>query len=180
VLRRQVHRDFRKPLVIMTPKSLLRHSACKSPLSEFDKGSRFQRLIPESDSAFADNSSVRKLLFCSGKVYYDLHQERAKREMDDVAIARVEQISPFPFDKVAEEARRFPNAEIIWVQEESKNMGAWSYVQPRFETALRNASISPDRVGVTYVGRGPSASPATGSQISHASEQKQLVGNALS
>jgi 2-oxoglutarate dehydrogenase E1 component len=180
VLRRQVHRDFRKPLIIMTPKSLLRHSACKSPLADFDKGSRFERLIPDSGTAISDISSVRKLLFCSGKVYYDLHQERAKRQINDVAIARVEQISPFPFDKVAAEVARFPNAEILWVQEESKNMGAWTYVQPRFETALRTLNSDPNRLTLSYCGRGPSAAPATGSQIVHTNEQTQLIGTALS
>lgn len=175
VLRRQVHRDFRKPLVLMTPKSLLRHSACKSPLSEFTEGHRFQRLIPDSGSALTNPESVRRLVFCSGKVYYDLHQARASRHVDDVAIARVEQISPFPFDKVAEEAARFPNAEILWTQEESKNMGAWSYVQPRFATALKEQGSAP----IKYCGRGPSASPATGSSTIHRQEQDKLIDETL-
>jgi 2-oxoglutarate dehydrogenase E1 component len=179
VLRRQVHRDFRKPLVIMTPKSLLRHSACRSSLSDFSEGSRFRRLIPDGGSSLSGESAVRKLLFCSGKVYYDLHQERASREVHDVAIARVEQIAPFPFDLVAKEAARFPNAEIVWVQEESKNMGAWTYVQPRFATALRSLNNDTARADVQYCGRGPSASPATGHQTAHVAEQAQLINKAL-
>jgi 2-oxoglutarate dehydrogenase E1 component len=182
VLRRQVHRDFRKPLVVMSPKSLLRHSACKSPLSDFASGSRFRRVIEDTGEALvSDPASVRRIVLCSGKVYYDIAKERAQRGVDDVAITRIEQISPFPYDKVAQEAARFPNAEIVWCQEESKNMGAWSYVQPRIVTALRGTSKGNARttVGARYVGRGPSASPATGSAKVHQEEQSQLVDGAL-
>lgn len=179
VLRRQVHRDFRKPLVLMTPKSLLRHSACKSTLAEFAEGSRFQRLIPERSQSLVDPESVRRLVFCSGKVYYDLHQERSKRHIHDVAIARVEQLSPFPFDKVALEAARFPNAEIVWAQEESKNMGAWAYVQPRFATAIGTVNNDPERGALRYCGRGPSAAPATGSSIVHRTEQTEFMDDTL-
>lgn len=177
VLRRQVHRDFRKPLVLMTPKSLLRHSGCKSPLSDFAEGSRFQRLIPERSPSLVNPEEVKRLVFCSGKVFYDLHQERAKRHINDVAIARVEQLSPFPFDKVAREVGRFPNAEIIWTQEESKNMGAWAYVQPRFATAIGTILKDPGRGGLRYCGRGPSAAPATGSSIVHRTEQQDFMND---
>jgi 2-oxoglutarate dehydrogenase E1 component len=179
VLRRQVHRDFRKPLVLMTPKSLLRHSACKSPLVDFSEGSRFQRLIPDSGVTIANPAAVKTLVFCSGKVYYDLHQERAKQHLDNVAIARVEQISPFPFDKVAKEALKYPNAEIVWTQEESKNMGAWAYVQPRFATALKYFNKDSKRASLRYCGRGPSASPATGSATVHRQEQDALIADTL-
>lgn len=179
VLRRQVHRDFRKPLVLMTPKSLLRHSACKSPLTEFVGESRFRRVIPDTSSNLCDPKSVRRLVFCSGKVFYDLHQERSKRHIENIAIARVEQISPFPYDKVAQEAARFPNAEIVWTQEESKNMGAWSYVQPRFATALRLINKDEGRASLRYIGRSPSAAPASGNPGVHQQEQAELIQETL-
>eukprot|EP00172_Hildenbrandia_rubra_P002462 Plantae.Rhodophyta-Hildenbrandia_rubra.ctg33209.p1 GENE.Plantae.Rhodophyta-Hildenbrandia_rubra.ctg33209~~Plantae.Rhodophyta-Hildenbrandia_rubra.ctg33209.p1 ORF type:complete len:551 (-),score=95.02 Plantae.Rhodophyta-Hildenbrandia_rubra.ctg33209:577-2046(-) len=175
VLRRQVHREFRKPLIVFTPKSLLRHPLCKSAYQDFAESKRFQRLISDSDSDAENPDKVRRLVFCSGKVYYDLHQERKKKGCDDIAIARVEQISPFPFDRVAEETKRFPNAEIVWTQEESKNMGAWSYVKPRFVTALKKINGDEERANVRYIGREPSASPATGSPVSHKLEQRSLI-----
>lgn len=176
VLRRQVKRDFRKPLIIMTPKSLLRDTMCKSSMSEFAEGTTFQRVIPEQQSSsLKDSQDVRKLIFCSGKVYYDLVKERTVHNVDDMAIVRVEQISPFPFDLVAEEVKKYPNAEVVWRQEESKNMGAWAYVQPRFATAIRTLDNGEQRCNIKYVGRGPSAAPATGSQITHQSENKEAM-----
>jgi 2-oxoglutarate dehydrogenase E1 component len=139
ILRRQIARDFRKPLILATPKSLLRHKSAVSSLDEMAEGTRFKRVIPDQGS-LAEPAKVRRLIFCTGKVYYDLAAFREQHKIKDVAIARVEQISPFPFDKVAEEQARFPNAEIVWVQEEPMNMGAWTYVQPRLETALRESS----------------------------------------
>lgn len=179
VLRRQVHRDFRKPLVIITPKSLLRHPGCKSDMSDFVAG-KFRRVIPEESPAVTDApEQVRKVVFCSGKVYYNLMQERLKRKQTDVAIARVEQIAPFPFDLVAEEVRKYPGAQLIWTQEESKNMGAWSYVKPRFQTAIRHFSDGADNRLVSYVGREPSAAPATGNPMVHKEEQDALVNESL-
>lgn len=174
VLRRQVTREFRKPLVIMTPKSLLRDNTCRSDLSEFADGTMFRRVIPEESPYIAPPEKVRRLIFCSGKVYYDILKERSIRNIDDVAIARVEQISPFPFDLVAQEAARYPNAEVVWRQEESKNMGAWAYVQPRFTTALRGIENGDKRGQLRYIGRAPSAAPATGSNITHQTEQTSL------
>ena len=178
VLRRQVHRDFRKPLVVITPKSLLRHPSCRSNMNEFT--GKFRRVIPEESAAITGApEQVRKVVFCSGKVYYNLMQERLKRKQTDVAIARVEQIAPFPFDLVAEEARKYPGAQLLWTQEESKNMGAWSYVKPRLQTALLHFSDGKDDRLVSYVGREPSAAPATGNPMVHKEEQDALVNESL-
>jgi len=124
LLRRQVIREFRKPLVVMSPKSLLRHRLVKSDLDEFTPGNRFHRYIADTGDGLVAPDKVRKLILCSGKVYFDLLAERDKRGITDVAIARCEQIAPFPHDKVQEEAIKYPNAGITWCQEESKNGAA--------------------------------------------------------
>ncbi|XP_072766090.1 2-oxoglutarate dehydrogenase complex component E1 isoform X2 [Anoplolepis gracilipes] len=137
ILRRQIALPFRKPLILMTPKSLLRHPEAKSNFDLMLEDTQFLRVIPEEGAAAQNTNNVKKLLFCSGKVYYDLKKARAERKLDDrIAIARVEQISPFPYDLVKKEAAKYPNAELLWAQEEAKNQGAWTYVQPRFHTAL--------------------------------------------
>eukprot|EP00040_Diaphanoeca_grandis_P011699 m.60001 g.60001 ORF g.60001 m.60001 type:complete len:1002 (-) comp22788_c0_seq1:200-3205(-) len=180
-LRRQVLRPFRKPLIVMTPKSLLRHPLAKSSFSEFGEGTCFKRLIPESDEAIysgSSNNDVRKVIFCSGKVYYDLIQERTSKGITDVAIARVEQLSPFPFDLVHKHADEFPNAEVVWCQEEPRNMGAWSYVAPRFETALAK-SDSHQSTRASFAGRPPSASTAAGDKTIHKREVKKLLATAF-
>ena len=179
LLRRQLHRDFRKPLIVMTPKSLLRHPLAKSSLNDVAEGTRFTRFYPETDtSIFAgdENHGVRKLILCTGKLYYELVQEREALGATDVAIARVEQISPFPFDLVHRHADNFPGAEIVWAQEEPRNMGAWGYVDPRIETAL---SESTHHAGgrPTYVGRASAASTATGDKTVHKREVKQLYAD---
>eukprot|EP00239_Pterosperma_sp_CCMP1384_P007235 CAMPEP_0197848668 /NCGR_PEP_ID=MMETSP1438-20131217/9557_1 /TAXON_ID=1461541 /ORGANISM="Pterosperma sp., Strain CCMP1384" /LENGTH=974 /DNA_ID=CAMNT_0043461027 /DNA_START=275 /DNA_END=3199 /DNA_ORIENTATION=- len=190
LLRRQVHREFRKPLIVMSPKSLLRHPMVRSPLEEFDNiedndlaGCRFRRLIMDDSSKTRDKNpepqpQFKRLVLCSGKVYYELAAERAKLGLnDEIAICRVEQISPFPHDLVARELRRYPSAEVIWCQEEPKNMGAWSYVQPRLQTVLKASSRDP--LALRYAGRDPSASTATGFGEVHAREQIGLVEDAL-
>jgi len=141
---------------------------------------KFRRVIPEESAAITGApDQVRKVVFCTGKVYYNLMQERLKRKQTDVAIARVEQIAPFPFDLVAEEARKYPGAQLLWTQEESKNMGAWSYVKPRLQTALLHFSDGKDDRLVSYVGREPSAAPATGNPMVHKEEQDALVNESL-
>jgi 2-oxoglutarate dehydrogenase E1 component len=175
VLRRQVVREFRKPLVVMSPKSLLRHRLVRSHISEFDEGTRFMRYLPDTDEGLVTNEKVRKLVLCSGKVYYDLIAERSRRAIDDIAIGRLEQISPFPHDYLQEEAKKYPNAKIVWCQEESKNAGAWSYVNPRIRTAMRAAR----KVNPSYAGRKPAAATATGSPAVHAVEQAELLDKAL-
>eukprot|EP00640_Fibrocapsa_japonica_P007927 CAMPEP_0113947904 /NCGR_PEP_ID=MMETSP1339-20121228/67373_1 /TAXON_ID=94617 /ORGANISM="Fibrocapsa japonica" /LENGTH=156 /DNA_ID=CAMNT_0000954717 /DNA_START=6 /DNA_END=476 /DNA_ORIENTATION=+ /assembly_acc=CAM_ASM_000762 len=145
-------------------------------------GTRFRRLIPETDSAIADNGEkVKKLILCSGKIYYELYQARVDMGIDDIAIARVEQIAPFPFDHVAELTKQYPNAEICWVQEEPKNMGAWTYVHPRIMTATRAADNGLRKEKRPhYIGRGPAASPATGMSRVHVIEQKAIIDEAMS
>ncbi|CAG5027398.1 unnamed protein product [Parnassius apollo] len=139
ILRRQIALPFRKPLIIMTPKSLLRHPECKSSFDDMNDGTAFKRLIPEEGPASQCPQNVRKLAFCSGRVYYDMLKERRERGLEkDIAIARLEQISPFPYDLIKAEVAKYPNAQLVWSQEEHKNMGAWSYVEPRFRTMLQN------------------------------------------
>ncbi|XP_017790814.1 PREDICTED: 2-oxoglutarate dehydrogenase, mitochondrial isoform X3 [Habropoda laboriosa] len=170
ILRRQIALPFRKPLILMTPKSLLRHPEAKSSFDLMLENTEFLRVIPEEGVASQNPSNVKRVLFCSGKVYYELKKARAEKKLDDkVAIARVEQISPFPYDLVKKEAAKYPNAELAWAQEEHKNQGAWTYVQPRFHTALNGTRT------VSYVGRPTAASPATGSKMQHLKELKQLL-----
>ena len=127
----------RKPLVIMTPKSLLRHPDCKSSFDLLTPGTEFQRMLLEAGPASANPAEVSKVLFCTGKVYYDLMKERKERGLEkEIAIHTIEQISPFPFDLMKKVTDEYSNAELYWVQEEHKNMGAWSYVQPRTQTAI--------------------------------------------
>lgn len=179
VLRRQIHRDFRKPLIIATPKNLLREKRCTSTLEEMGKGTRFLRVIRETNPAIEGNpEGVRKLLFCTGKLYYELVEEREKRNISDIAIVRIEQLAPFPWDKVAREAARYNKAEIVWVQEEPKNMGAWSFVQPRIATATRTLNNLEKRP--VYAGRKPSAAVATGlGARAHNAEQLSLIQSAF-
>lgn len=175
IMRRQIALPFRKPLIMMTPKSLLRHPMAKSKFCEMSEGSEFQRIIPDYGPASENPNKVKKLIFCSGRVYYDLFKERADRKLEcEVAIVRVEQISPFPFDLVREQGCLYPEAELIWAQEEHKNQGAWTYVQPRFLTALNSAR------DVRYVGRACGASTATGSKAQHNRELNALLNDALS
>ncbi|XP_074102450.1 oxoglutarate dehydrogenase Nc73EF isoform X5 [Cotesia typhae] len=174
VLRRQIALPFRKPLIIMTPKSLLRHPEARSSFDVMTEDTQFLRVIPEDGPAAKNSSNVKRVLFCSGKVYYDLKKARTERGLDDkVAITRVEQISPFPYDLVKQEAAKYPNAELIWSQEEAKNQGSWTYVQPRFSTALSNSR------DISYVGRATAASPATGSKMQHLKELKQLMDDSF-
>ncbi|CAJ0602086.1 unnamed protein product [Cylicocyclus nassatus] len=171
LFRRQVTMPFRKPAVVMTPKSLLRHPMARSPVEDFATGTHFQRVIPEVGPPSENASNVQRLVFCTGKVYYDLVNARKHVGKDDtVAICRVEQISPFPYDLIQAECQKYPGAELIWSQEEHKNMGAWTFVQPRFNSLLR-----PENRGIHYAGRQPSASPATGNKFTHLLEQKDMM-----
>jgi 2-oxoglutarate dehydrogenase E1 component len=167
VLRRQMKRNFRKPLVLMTPKSLLRLKAATSPVEEFTQG-RFQEVL---DDAAADPARVRRVLLCSGKVYYELAERRAQEESGAVAVVRVEQLYPLPEEALGRALARYRKAqEWVWVQEESQNMGGWTFMEPRLR-ALGYA--------VEYVGRDASASPATGSRRVHLQEQQELVEAAV-
>ena len=175
-LRRQMRRSFRKPLVVMTPKSLLRHKDAVSTLADFGPGSSFRRILAETDQLAAD-AKVRRVVLCSGKVYFDLVAERRKRKIDDIAIMRIEQLYPFPFTRLGVRLAQYPNAEVVWCQEEPENMGAWHFVDRRIERAL--ASIDTKAKRPAYVGRAEAASPATGSARTHLKEQADLVDRAL-
>jgi len=179
VLRRQVHRPFRKPLIIASPKDLLRHKLAVSNLEDFGPGRRFQRVIGEShpDELVAEEK-VRRIVFCSGKIYYEALQMRRDEGVDDVALIRLEQISPFPFDRVAHEIKKFPNAEVVWLQEEPRNQGAWVYVHDRIMSAARELNDNEVRPG--YVGRYAMAATAEGYGATHIKEQKRILSEALS
>jgi len=167
VLRRQMVRDIRKPLVIFTPKSLLRNKDATSPVSEFTKGS-FQTVIPESKALKADK--VKRVIACSGKVYYDLVKNREAKGMDDVAIIRVEQLYPFPHKAFAAEIKKYPNAtDIVWCQDEPQNQGAWFFIQHNIHENM----LEGQKLG--YAGRAASASPAVGYSHLHQDQQKALI-----
>jgi len=177
-LRRQVHRNFRKPLVIATPKYLLRHKLAVSSFNEMGPNTKFCRTYGDDGSMVTDPEKVKRVVFCTGKVYYDLIEKRKALGVDDVAIARIEQLAPFPFDRVAREIARYPDAaEVTWVQEEPRNMGAWHYVAPRIETATKKLLPQTRRPG--YVGRRTAASPASGFDTIHKFEQERLLLSAL-
>lgn len=175
-LRRQLKREYRKPLVIMTPKSLLRHKLAVSSLDEMGPGSFFQPVIGEID-AIAEAERVRRVVICSGKVYYDLLAARRDKGIDDVAILRLEQIYPFDAGALGAALRSYVNAEIVWCQEEPENMGAWSFVDRRIEAVL--GAIGHGHARPVYAGRKAAASPATGLAKTHAAEQTALVAEAL-
>ena len=174
VLRRQMVRDLRKPLVIFTPKSLLRNKDATSPLSEFTKGN-FQTVIPEQDEAIEKKAAkVKRVIACSGKVYYDLVKKRTEKEADDVAIIRVEQLYPFPHKAFAAELKKYPNAtEIVWCQDEPQNQGAWFFIQHNIHENM----LDGQKLG--YAGRAASASPAVGYSHLHQEQQKALVDAAF-
>ncbi len=195
ILRRQIHRGFRKPLIIMTPKSLLRHKRCVSTLHELSEGSSFHRVLLDdadmkvcerrADPAVArtgvslvSDDRIRRVVLCSGKVYYDLLEERERRGVDNIYLLRIEQLYPFPAKSVIAELKRFGNVDVVWCQEEPRNMGAWMFVERYLEFCLEKAASGVSRA--RYVGRAVSASTATGLLSRHQVQQKALVDEALS
>jgi len=173
VLRRQMIRQFRKPLILMTPKSLLRNKEAASPLSEFTKGG-FKTIIGERDETL-DSSQVTRLVMCSGKVYYDLVKQRTEKKISDVAIIRLEQLYPFPHKALTAELKKYPKLEeIVWCQDEPQNQGAWFFVQ---HNILENMA---DGMKLSYAGRPASASPACGYAHLHQEQQKSLLNAAFS
>ena len=183
ILRRQLHRDFRKPLVLMTPKSLLRHKLAVSTAEEFTTGSSFHRVsvgrCPAGqfrDKAGRDDK-IKRVVICAGKVYYDLLEERDKRGLTDVYLLRLEQFYPFPALSLVKELERFTNADVVWCQEEPKNQGAWSFVEPNIEWVLTRIGAKAGRA--KYAGRHATASPATGLASQHKAQQDALVNDAL-
>jgi 2-oxoglutarate dehydrogenase E1 component len=175
-LRRQLHRNFRKPLILFTPKSLLRHKLAVSPLADMTEGNSFHFVIPEID-AIASPEEVRRVVICSGKVYYDLLAERRAKDIKDVAIVRLEQLYPFPERSLGRVLAPFHNADVVWCQEEPENMGAWTFVDRRIERVLSRLDIKVRRPN--YVGREAAASPATGLARAHMAQQARLVTTAL-
>jgi len=176
VLRRQIKRDFRKPLIVMTPKSLLRHKLCVSSFAEMGPGTTFHRVLYDNE-VLCDDKDVRRVVLCSGKVYYDLYEERAKRGIRDVFFLRVEQLYPFPQKALLHELSRFPQADVVWCQEEPQNMGSWTYIDRRLEDVLIELDGACRRP--RYVGRPEAASPATGNHSRHVREQQKLIDEAL-
>ena len=183
ILRRQLHRTFRKPLVLMTPKSLLRHKLCVSEAEDFTTGSSFHRVLWDdaqkgnSDTKLVADDKIKRVVMCSGKVYFDLLEERDARGLDDVYLLRVEQFYPFPAMALTKELERFKNAEMVWCQEEPKNQGAWSFIEPNIEWCL--SRIKAKHTRPVYAGRAASASPATGLASQHKAQQAALVNEAL-
>ncbi len=176
VLRRQVRRNFRKPLVMMTPKSLLRHKLCRSRLADMGPNTSFHRVLYD-DEVLCPDEDVARVVLCSGKVYYDLFEERRNRGLKEVFFLRLEQLYPFPYKALIKELSRFRHAEVVWCQEEPRNMGAWTFVAPRIEEVLTRIGANVTRP--IYVGRPEAASPATGLYSIHVREQKRLVDEAL-
>ncbi|MBB5514297.1 2-oxoglutarate dehydrogenase E1 component [Rubricella aquisinus] len=183
ILRRQIHRSFRKPLIMMTPKSLLRHKLAVSTLEEMGPDSSFHRVLWDdaqygnSDTKLVADDEIKRVVVCSGKVYYDLLAERDARGIDDIYLLRLEQFYPFPAQSMSKELGRFPQAEIVWCQEEPKNQGAWFFVEPNIEWVLTR--IKSKHTRPVYVGRSAAASPATGLASQHKHEQETLVDAAL-
>jgi len=175
-LRRQLKANYRKPLVLMTPKSLLRHKLAVSSLADFAPGSGFQYVIPEVD-AIAPAAEVKRVVLCTGKVYYDLLAERRDKGVKDVALVRIEQLYPFPVTSLSKALAPYANAEVVWCQEEPENMGAWTFLDRRIEKVL--AALEAKAKRPRYIGREEAASPATGSAKLHQQQQETLVKQAL-
>ena len=184
ILRRQLHRSFRKPLILVTPKSLLRHKLCVSDRSHFTDGSSFHRVLWDdaekgsSKTKLLPDKKIKRVVMCSGKVYYDLLEERDRRGINDIYLLRFEQFYPFPAISTVKELERFKNAEMIWCQEEPKNQGSWTFMEPNLEWVLNRIKARVNRPH--YVGRSASASPATGLASTHKNQQEALINEALS
>jgi 2-oxoglutarate dehydrogenase E1 component len=184
ILRRQLHRDFRKPLILMTPKSLLRHRRAVSRLDEMGPGTTFHRLLwddaqmlPDEKIKLVPDDKIRRAVLCTGKVYYDLYDEREKRGIDDIYLLRIEQLYPFPTKALMAELSRFKNAEMVWCQEEPRNMGAWVFVDIFLQWVLNQIEAKHRRA--RYTGRPASASTAVGQLSLHLAQLKQFLDDAL-
>ena len=183
ILRRQLHRSYRKPLILMTPKSLLRNKMAVSQRDDFTTGSSFHRVLwddaqkGQSNTKLKPDGKIKRVVMCSGKVYYDLLDARDEQGIDDIYLMRVEQFYPFPAMSMVKELDRFKNAEFVWCQEEPKNQGAWTFMEPNIEWVLTRIGAKNTRA--TYAGRAASASPATGLASAHKSQQAALVSDAL-
>jgi 2-oxoglutarate dehydrogenase E1 component len=183
-LRRQLHREIRKPLILMTPKSLLRHKRAVSRLDELGRDATFHRILyddaqvlPDEKIKLVPDDKIRRVVLCSGKVYYELYEEREKRGADDIYLLRIEQLYPVPLKALVHELGRFKNAEVVWCQEEPRNMGAWHFIEPYLEWVL-NQIHAPNR-RPRYAGRAASAATATGLMSKHLAQLKALLDEAL-
>lgn len=181
ILRRQMNREFRKPLVSFFSKSLLRHPLARSPVEDFLDDAHFQWIIPDpmhkedADFRIQDPEKIERVILCSGQVFTALFKYRQEHKLDNTAITRIEQLNPFPWAQLRDNLDSYPNAKtIVWCQEEGLNAGPWSFVQPRIETLLNNTKHH-DRKHVMYAGRNPSASPATGLKSTHLKEEKDFL-----
>ena len=172
VLRRQLHRNFRKPLVIFTPKSTLRHKKNTSNIDQFINGSTFHRILTDLIPS-SEKKKKKRLILCSGKIYFEIQDRLEKLNIKNIAIIRLEQIYPFPYEIFKEELINYKEAEIIWAQEEPKNMGAWGFVSSRIESVMSEAGVK--QVELYYVGRSPAASPAAGSLPRHLTNQENII-----
>ena len=185
ILRRQLKRDFRKPLILMTPKSLLRHKRAVSRLDEMGPETSFHRLLwddaqlsPNEKIKLVADDKIRRVVICSGKVYYDLYDEREKRGVDDIYLLRIEQLYPFPTKALMGELSRFKQAEIVWCQEEPRNQGGWVFVDIFLEWVLNQIGAKHRRA--RYAGRPASASTAVGQMSLHVAQLKNFLEEALS
>ncbi len=172
VLRRQLHRNFRKPLIIFTPKSTLRHKSNVSNIEDYINGSTFHRILTDKLSV-KEKRTNKRLIICSGKIYFELADHITKNKIKNLSIIRLEQIYPFPYENFRDELKHYTDAEIIWAQEEPKNMGAWGFVKGRLESVMQEAKVKQEKI--FYVGRSPAASPAAGSLERHLSNQKTII-----
>ena len=189
VLRRQVRRGFRKPLIVATPKSMLKDDLVKSSMKDLsDESGCFHRLLFEVDPRVnaKNDDEIRKVIITVGKIYYELATQREKDEKFDVAIVRIEQITPFPYDRIQQVYTRYPNAEFVFCQEEPKNMGAWYFCDDRIYTAIRHVKIAlgedvenQPELRAKFVGRPTMASPAVGYGSVNAKQQEQIISRAL-
>jgi 2-oxoglutarate dehydrogenase E1 component len=184
ILRRQLKREIRKPLILMTPKSLLRHKRAVSRLDEMAAGTSFHRVLwddaqlhPDEKIKLVADDRIRRVVLCSGKVYYDLYEEREKRGVDDVYLLRVEQLYPFPTKALVMELTRFKQAEVVWCQEEPRNMGAWHFVEHYLEWVLNQIEAKQRRP--RYATRPASAATAVGQMSKHLAQLKQFLDEAL-
>ncbi|QDM14927.1 2-oxoglutarate dehydrogenase E1 component [Tardiphaga sp. vice352] len=185
VLRRQLKREIRKPLILMTPKSLLRHKRAVSKLDELGAGTTFHRILfddaeklPDEKIKLKPDAKIRRVVLCSGKVYYDLYEEREKRGADDIYLLRIEQLYPVPLKALVQELSRFKGAEVVWCQEEPRNMGAWHFIEPYLEWVLNQINATHKRP--RYAGRAASAATATGLMSKHLAQLKAFLDDALS
>ena len=185
VLRRQLKREIRKPLILMTPKSLLRHKRAVSKLDELGAGTTFHRILfddaeklPDEKIKLKPDAKIRRVVLCSGKVYYDLYEEREKRGVDDIYLLRIEQLYPVPLKALVQELSRFKGAEVVWCQEEPRNMGAWHFIEPYLEWVLNQINATHKRP--RYAGRAASAATATGLMSKHLAQLKAFLDDALS